>query len=133
MEQYLLENPNKNKIEIEKLRFDENTQDYTLSEGMPIISRLNMKSLDVMNNEMFVCNKIKVDCIEISNEFKKLSIPIEKFNKMFLLAFCITTHKSQGLSLNKPYCIYEYDKFDKRLKYVALSRATKFEYINILK
>ena len=91
-----------------------------------------MKSIDVLNNEMFVCDKINENDIEVSNSMKTLTIPKSKFNKLFLLAFCITTHKSQGLSLNEKYCIYEYHKFNKKLKYVALSRATKYENINII-
>jgi hypothetical protein len=131
MKRYMQENPNKQYINVDHLIYDDNTQDYMLCEGMPLISRKNMKSMDVCNNEMFVCNKIKNDVIEISNSFKKLSIPIDKINKIFLIAFCITTHKSQGLTFDQPYCIHEYDKFDWRLKYVALSRATKMDHIKI--
>jgi hypothetical protein len=117
---------------VTKLTYDNNTQDYTVCKGMPLISRLNMKSLDIVNNEIFTCNKIDTDTIEVTNEFKTIQIPKEKFTKLFLLTFCITTHKSQGLSLNEKYCIHEYEKFDKKLKYVALSRATKYENINIV-
>jgi hypothetical protein len=117
---------------VEKLEYDKNTQDYVLCEDMPLISRVNMKSLDVLNNEMFKCSKILPDEIIVTNEFKTLTIPKSKFNKIFLMAFCITTHKSQGLSLNEKYCIHEYSKFDNKLKYVALSRATNFNNINII-
>jgi hypothetical protein len=43
------------------------------------------------------------------------------------MGFCIATHKSQGLSLDEPYCIHEFDKLSKTLKYVSLSRATKYD------
>ena len=62
----------------------------------------------------------------------KLEIPIDKFQKFFYVAYCITTHKSQGSTFNHGYTIHEYDKFDSRLKYVALSRSTDIKNINIV-
>ena len=117
---------------VNKLTYDENTQDYTLCVGMPIISRLNRKDLDVFNNEMFKCKTIKSNSIIITNELKELEIDKVEFNKLFNLSFCITIHKSQGISLNKKYAIYEWSKLNKKLKYVALSRATDYNNINIL-
>jgi ATP-dependent exoDNAse (exonuclease V) alpha subunit len=51
---------------------------------------------------------------------------------MFYVAFCLTIHKSQGATFDKPYTIHEFDKLDKTLKYVAMSRATKKQIINIV-
>jgi hypothetical protein len=48
------------------------------------------------------------------------------------LRFCITTHKSQGIDLKEKYCIHEFTRFDKRLMYVAISRATEYNNINIV-
>ena len=48
------------------------------------------------------------------------------------VAYCITIHKAQGLSYDHAYTIHEWHKLDARLKYVALSRCTKLEYINIM-
>ena len=50
---------------------------------------------------------------------------------MFYVAFCITCHKSQGQTFEKEYYIHEWSKFDSRLKYIALSRATEKENIHI--
>ena len=50
----------------------------------------------------------------------------------FNLAYCITIHCVQGSAYDFPYTIYQFDMLDARLKYVSLSRATKFEYINII-
>jgi hypothetical protein len=36
------------------------------------------------------------------------------------------------MSIDKPYTIHEFNRMDKKLKYVALSRATKHENINII-
>ena len=118
-------------FEVKKLSYDDNTQDFYLAAGMPIISRVNMKSLDVVNNEMFFVSKIGKDTIEIFNTNKNLSIEKNKFNKLFLLSFCITVHKSQGATFNEKYVIHEWRKFDKRLKYVAMSRSSNINNIII--
>ena len=53
---------------------------------------------------------------------------------VFYVAFCITIHKSQGSTFDHPYTIHDWGhpSFDNRLKYVALSRTTKLENINVL-
>jgi hypothetical protein len=132
MNRYLKENSGLKTCDITKLSYDKNTQDYKLCKGMPLISRVNMSSLEVFNNETFICNKINDLTIEVSNGLKSLTIEKKIFSKLFLLGFCITTHKSQGMSLDEKYCIHEFDRFYKKLKYVALSRATKYEHINIV-
>ena len=63
---------------------------------------------------------------------KQIEIPIDKFQKFFYVAYCITTHKSQGSTFKSSYTIHEYEKFDSRLKYVALSRSTDIKNINIV-
>jgi ATP-dependent exoDNAse (exonuclease V) alpha subunit len=128
-----LENYKGKTIEVEALSYDKNTQPFTLAEGMPLISRVNNQKFKICNNETFICHKIKTDFIIVKNEIKEeLEIPINIFNKMFLLQFCITTHKSQGLSFNYEYCIHEVNKFNNKLLYVALSRSTEYDNVNII-
>ena len=131
MKRFLNENPTLKTADLKELLYDKNTQNYKLCKGMPLISRVNQKSLKIVNNEMFECKEINDKDVTIFNNEKELIIPIERFNKIFMLAFCITTHKSQGISLNKAYCIYEFNKMNKRLRYVSLSRAINYENINL--
>lgn len=121
-------------LKLTKLTYDNNSQDVELLAGMPIIARINCKPYDIANNETFVIKSINDKTIVIKSdvEDKTVSIPIIEFQKLFYLAFCITVHKSQGCTFNHPYTIHEFNLFDERLKYVALSRATKKEYINIV-
>ena len=72
------------------------------------------------------------EVIIIFDDDKEQEIPINEFIKMFNVAFCITCHKSQGATFDEPYSIHEFEQFDERLKYVALSRATDKELINII-
>ena len=55
-----------------------------------------------------------------------------EFTKIFNIAYCITVHKSQGATFDEAYTIHEFNQFDERLKYVALSRATDINLINII-
>ena len=54
----------------------------------------------------------------------------------FLVAFGIPhiVTKSQGITIDHPHTVHEWDHpdFNSRLKYVAVSRRTKLEYINIM-
>ena len=47
-------------------------------------------------------------------------------------SYSFTVHSCQGMSIDKPYTIYEWERMHKKLKYVALSRATKEEHINVI-
>ena len=109
---------------------------------MPIIAKLSNKDLDICNNEMFIIKKITDDDIIIYEEdenfpgdpkkaINEFTIPINKFQKMFYVAYCITVHKSQGSTFRHEYTIHEFEKFDNRLKYVALSRSSNIKHINI--
>ena len=69
--------------------------------------------------------------IIISDDEKEFDILINEFQKLFYLAFCITVHKSQGSTFNHSYTIHEFENFDERLKYLALSRSTDKSLINI--
>jgi len=120
------------------------SQDVQLLANMPIICKRNFlykfkvddvkKSVSVDNNEEFQIVSISQskNIIQIKNENKSLNILIDDFQGLFYVAFAITSHKAQGCTFNFPYSVYEYEKFNKRTKYVVLSRATKKEYINIM-
>ena len=121
-------------LKLTALENDTDSQDVKLIKGMPIIARVTNNKYEIMNNETFTI--IKIDLINqsiiISDGEDTKEIPIDQFQYMFYVAFCITTHKSQGETYDHPYTIHEWEKMDRRLKYVALSRATKKEYINII-
>ena len=53
-----------------------------------------------------------------------------KFTNHFKPLYAITIHKAQGMTINKPYTIYEYDKMKHDMLYVALTRTSKEEYVN---
>ena len=60
-----------------------------------------------------------------------IEVLTEDFARLFTIAYCITIHSCQGESYDFPYSIYEFNKLDARLKYVALSRSSALENINV--
>jgi ATP-dependent exoDNAse (exonuclease V) alpha subunit len=101
---------------------------------MPVIARKNTKLLHIYNNETFTIKtiRIKENEITVEDEGREHTVPINEFTKIFNIAYCITVHKSQGQTIDEPYSIHEFNQYDERLKYVALSRATDINLINII-
>ena len=99
---------------------------------LPMICKINSKEHDVVNNEQFIVQKIKDDIILISNVEKELKLSVKEFREMMYPAYCITIHCSQGQSYDDSYTIHEWGRLTDKLKYVALTRATNKDLINII-
>ena len=121
------------------------TQDMYLYEGLPIIAMRTLYdktegSLLFANSETFnICN-INDEEIGIYNERPdengvkepyNISIPIEDFNKYFLMNYCSTTHKAQGETITENFTIYDWNAMGTKLRYTALSRAKKIDQVYI--
>ena len=52
-------------------------------------------------------------------------INASEFQRLIYPAYCITTHKMLGETIKKPYTIHEFNRMDQKLKYVALTRASR--------
>ena len=120
------------------------TQDMYIYENMPIIAMRTKwdkeEGLLFANSETFNICHIGNEEIGIFNERPdengekeayNLSIPIEEFNKYFLMNYCSTTHKAQGETITENFTIYDWDAMDTKLRYTALSRAKKIEQVYI--
>ena len=120
------------------------TQDMYIFENMPIIAMRtlydNNNNLLFANSETFnICN-ITDEEIGIYNERPdakgekepySISIPIEDFNKYFLMNYCSTTHKAQGETITENFTIYDWNAMNTKMKYTALSRAKKIDQVYI--
>jgi ATP-dependent exoDNAse (exonuclease V) alpha subunit len=124
----------KNYIKLDKLPYDENSQNVTLVNKTPLIGKVNNSKLGIINNERYIIKKVDIQTKEltISNDRNEIVINAENFQYLFRIGYAFTTHSSQGMSIDKPYTIHEFNRMSKKLKYVALSRSTKHEYINIM-
>jgi ATP-dependent exoDNAse (exonuclease V) alpha subunit len=148
-----------NYISLKKLEHDDNSQDVILLHKTPLIAKVNDKSLQLINNERYIIKKVVKNTRELIVEnvrqvvkrddegvlltdedgnvvmhtiTKTITIQADAFQKLFRIGYAFTTHSAQGMSIDQPYTIHEFGKMDKKLKYVALSRATKYENINII-
>jgi ATP-dependent exoDNAse (exonuclease V) alpha subunit len=120
-------------LQLKALDYEGHSQDVKLCAGTPIIARINMKDLELFNNEQYIIKQIKpkteIVQVQIEDGEHKLDIPFKDFQRLFYPAYCITVHSSQGSTFNDKYTIHEWNRFDNRMKYVALSRSTKLENI----
>lgn len=118
----------------DKLQYDPNSQDVTISKGMPIISHRNSIGLDISNGETFKITNVSdtIQIRDIYDEKRIIEINPEDFQTHFYLSYAITCHKSQGETFNHPYTIHQWEHFTQEMKYVALSRTTQKEYVNIV-
>jgi energy-coupling factor transporter ATP-binding protein EcfA2 len=124
----------KNYIKLDKLPYDENSQNVTLVNKTPLIGKVNNSKLGIINNERYIIKKVDIQTKEltITNDRNEMIIKEDQFQYLFRIGYAFTTHSSQGMSIDKPYTIHEFNRMSKKLKYVALSRSTKHEYINIM-
>jgi ATP-dependent exoDNAse (exonuclease V) alpha subunit len=124
----------KNYIQLQKLEYDTNSQAVTLVNKTPVIAKVNDSKLGIINNERYTIKKVDIYAEEltIENDRNKIILNAGQFQRLFRIGYAFTTHSSQGMSIDKPYTIHEFNRMSKKLKYVALSRSTKHEYINTM-
>lgn len=102
-------------------------EEYKVCKGMPLILTENLKEYKFYNSEIKILK-------DINNEFATIEeqkIPIHIFKKSFSLGYCVTVYRYQGDSINEPYNIYDTKYMDKKQLYTALSRTTKYDYVNM--
>ena len=104
-----------------------------ISEGMPIICKKTIDKHELINNEFFTVDKVDSMAVWLKRDENEV---IEFGHKFFLetfeLAFAITVHCSQGLSIDEAFSIWEWEKFSKKMKYTAITRARRYNHINLI-
>lgn len=116
------------------------TQDIYLYDNLPMISRITHGE-DMVNNERFIITKITKDLVMLESErpdedgkpYKHIiGVKLIELQKYFLCAYCVTTHKSQGITINGALTIHDWDLMDKKLRYTAITRAKKLSNIYMI-
>ena len=80
----------------------------------------------------YIVTKINTQEITIKIDGNEITIQKDEFQKLFRVGYCFTCHSVQGMSIDKPYTIHEWERMHNKLKYVAVSRAVRKEHINII-
>ncbi len=126
------------------LEKDEFSQDIWVYEDLPMIARRNYKD-EFVNNETFVVREV---CEDDTDEYgykirltatrpddegnateHEVWCGLSKLQDNFLCAYCMTTHKSQGETIDGAITIHDWDLMDNRLKYTAITRAKAYANI----
>ena len=102
--------------------------------GLPIIACRTRKGDGFVNSDEGKIMKVndKNVIVKIEGVDNEIELDYDEFGKSFYPAYCITVHKSQGITIEEDYTIYDWDRMDDRLKYVGLSRAVSHKNINII-
>ena len=125
----------RNGLLLPALPYDIQSQEVRLNVGVPVISKINCEDKHIANNERFKISEISKthNIITMKTEQEKIiKITFNEFQKYFRCGYCMTIHSCQGLSIGDKYTLHEWDKYNKHLKNVALSRARAHELINIM-
>ena len=117
---------------LEKNDFSSKSQKVYLFKGVPVIAIKNKEKDGFVNSEKFVVEDIDNDYIKLRNDEKELNIHKNNFQSLFHVAYCITSHKSQGQTIKVPYTIHDWKLMSETCKYVSLSRGTCWENVNLL-
>jgi len=126
-----------------RLIVDDRTQLLRLTLGAPVICYRYNKKLDVNNNERFYVTGFNDTSIRITSivfENKTLNVPLTYFQKHFLVNYCMTTHKAQGISIDEPYAIWDMGEMlrnkrtlhcgKRKMLYTALTRTTDIAFVH---
>ena len=89
--------------------------------------------------ESFNNNKVVISCIEqvLNEEKEKITLDISKQTDinllldLFLVRYCMTTHKAQGETIPDKYTIHEFNKMSQELKFTAATRTTNYKNVFI--
>jgi hypothetical protein len=100
--------------------------------GLPVMSILTNKTLEIANGETFEVKEITDTHVLINTwvvvdgEWEEIvkTVPRDEVNQYLVPAYCLTVHKSQGETFDFPYTIVDWHEMDQTLRYVALEASS---------
>ena len=126
---------------------DDKSQDVDLCEGMPLIAHRRWEEKNLKNSARGTI--VSVSSFTGGNGTDELVVALDRtgelvemqtsdFHRYWRPAFCITVHQSQCTTIDQPYTIFGWNhehmiggEGGPRGRYVAVSRGTKMEYVQI--
>ena len=76
-------------------------------------------------------DSVTSESLILKSEDDTFQIATKDFHKFYYLGFCLTIHASQGESFSDRYTIYDWYQLEPKAKYVAMSRGTNIQNIQI--
>ena len=115
-----------------KLKTYGNSQTMYLYEGLPLLCK-GGKGLDDLTNGDLLTVESYSDT-EVVMTRTDDTVHTVKLNDLFIFtffpAYCLTIHSAQGDTIDRPYAIYDMERFPSvNMTYTALSRSTKLSNI----
>ena len=80
---------------------------------------------------MFTIESVSNESLVVKSGNDTFQMNTKDFHKFYYLGFCLTIHASQGESFSDRYTIYDWYQLEPRAKYVAMSRGTNVNNIQI--
>ena len=109
------------------------TQPFWLYNGLPMIARIT-KGNDHVNNEEFIVMDYNDNEVMLMSERPEgehiIAIKRSLLIHRFLVAYCITTHKAQGSTIDEDITIWDWEKMDIKLRYTSITRVKKARQLN---
>ena len=102
---------------------------FKLYRGLTIIAYRTHGKKFYNSDEYIVKSYDDKNLILVNDNNEELIIDI-KLTNHFKPAFACTVHKAQGMTINKPYSIYEHQKMRSDMLYVSLTRTKQKEFVN---
>ena len=101
-------------------------------------NNLKIEENSYVNNERFSVVSWNKETITLKSEVRDdriITIVHSLFNNEFELGYALTGHQVQGWTINFPHTIHQTDHYYAKedWRYVAFSRTTKKEFINVMK
>ena len=126
---FMLITPSK---EMKKLK---NCQNIILYDGLPVMACVTKEKLNLYNSEQWIVLKWTPKQVTLCSATKEdvvIKLPTDQLADLTRPAYAITAYKSQGATIRKPYSIYDWHKMTERMRYVAISRGTTIDHVNII-
>ena len=113
---------------IEKSKANKYSQDIWIDFDTPIMCVKNNKKLSLKNGKMYKIESYDETAIVMNDAL----FSHELFAEHFVVAFAMTNHKIQGLTIKENFNIYEWNKMTRREQYTAYSRCSAGENVKIV-
>ena len=127
----MVRNPEHNRVNL-KLKTYRNSQTMYLYEGLPLLCKGGRDLDDLTNGDLLTVESFTdTDVVMTRTDDTIFAI---KLNDMFIYtfypAYCLTIHSAQGDTIDRPYAIYDMERFPSvNMTYTALSRSNKLSNI----